>query len=142
MKNQIKSAEFFLGGRAIFTVHNNVGEQYTYKIVKSKKSGLYFVSLLSGPNNETDYTYMGLLMPDLMQARTTEKSLLNLSAPAFRVLNWALKTVSQGKQIPFGYGIRHEGKCCVCALRLTDAESIETGIGPVCAKKMKGKKAA
>ena len=67
MKNITLSREFFLGGKATFTVQNNdTGEHRTYRIKKSKPNAKYprpshFVGLLTGPDNTSSYQYLGKL---------------------------------------------------------------------------------
>ena len=63
MNNPIElSHDFFFGGRAKFTVESQkTGEWRTYRIGKGKPSPAYpkpawFVSLLSGPDNENSFT--------------------------------------------------------------------------------------
>ena len=53
--NQITSPTFFEGGKAIFTVSNPKGEHYTFQI-KHKKNTPFFVSLLTGPDNISNFT--------------------------------------------------------------------------------------
>ena len=132
--NEIKTTKFFDAGKAIFTVHNNKNEHFTYKIRKGKDNKPYFVFLLTGPDNSTSYTYIGCYIPQQFCLKLTAKSkLLNDSRPV-KVFNWAIKTVAENKELPVGYGIKHENKCCRCGRRLTTPESIDHGIGPECIK--------
>lgn len=133
MKNEITNPKFFEMGKALFTVSNNKGNHYTFKIRK-KKDSPYFVSLLTGPDNTTSYTYLGLYIPQWPGVKLTNKSKFNFDSLPIRVFNWAVKTVNEHKQIPAGYSIIHEGKCCRCGRLLTTPESIERAIGPECAK--------
>lgn len=62
--------DFIQAGRAIFTVANPTGESYTFRVSKSEPSGEYskpawFVGLLTGPDNEHDYTCVGRYDPDM-----------------------------------------------------------------------------
>lgn len=130
--NEIKNPKFFTAGRAVFTVANPKGEHYTFRIGHSKPEQPLFVGLLTGPNNEADYTYMGIYNPEVNQVRLTAKSRYNEETTPVKVVRWALKQVVEGKPLPAGYSIQHEGKCCRCGRALTDPVSIEMGIGPVC----------
>ena len=133
MKNQIKNPQFFTGGNATFTVYNNSGDHYTFKI-RQKKDTPMFVSMLTGPDNWTNYSYVGLYNPAQLALRLTTKSKMNAESKPVRVFNWAIKTVAERKELPAGYGIVHEGKCCRCGRKLTTPESVENGIGPECIK--------
>jgi hypothetical protein len=139
MQNPIKSPSFFIGGKAIFTVANNKGDHYTYRIRKHKSNEVFFVSLLTGPDNNESYTYLGLYNPNNIEGQkvvTTAKSKYNSISTPVKVVNWAITMVFKGKNLPEGYSIQHEGKCCRCGRTLTTPESIENGIGPECSKMM------
>ena len=58
--NPSQALEFLQGGNATATF---VGQssRYTYKIRKADKGDMYFVSLLVGANNESDYLYIGCI---------------------------------------------------------------------------------
>jgi len=133
MKNEITNPKFFEGGKALFTVSNNKGNHYTFKIRK-KKDSPYFVSLLTGPDNTSSYTYLGIFNPHHKSLFLTYASKMSLDSMPVKVFNWAINTVYEHKAIPEGYGIQHEGKCCRCGRTLTDNVSINRGIGPECMK--------
>lgn len=136
--------EFITAGKAIFTVSNNNGEHYTFQITRKEASGKYpttwFVALLTGPDNCTDYTYMGMLNIVTGAVNLTRKSRFSEQSTPVRVIRWALSKVWEEKNLPVGYSIHHEGKCGRCGRRLTVPESILSGIGPECAKHMGGPK--
>lgn len=129
--NKINDTRFFHGGNATFTVSNGI-EHYTYKIRKPNENTPFFVGLLTGPDNESSYTYMGLYLPDKNQVILTRKSRYTEDTKPFRVVNWALKIVEFQKELPEGYNIQHEGRCGRCGRTLTEPESIEAGFGPEC----------
>lgn len=124
--------EFVLAGKAIFTIENPEGKHYTFKIVRKDANAQYrinwFVNLLTGPDNTSNYTYIGTLNPI-----TGHLNAKNDSTP-IRVAKWTLQIIYGHKQLPPGYKIHHEGKCCRCGRTLTTPQSCETGIGPECAK--------
>lgn len=127
---------FFTGGNATFTVENNKGEHYTFKIRRPKNGPVYyFVSLLRGPNNESDYSYLGVLNPLNGEVRLTPKSRMTDYSKPVLVVRWALKHVFGDGLIPTDYNIHHEGKCGCCGRMLTVPESIRNGIGPECIKR-------
>jgi len=137
MENRIHNSNFFKGGNALFTVGNNTGKHYTFKIKKGKRQDSpYFVSLLTGQENSSDksFTYMGILNPLSMYVYLTKKTKFNETSTPVKVIRWAIKLVHSHKSIPVGYSIQHEGRCCRCGRVLTSPESIERGIGPECIK--------
>ena len=101
------SKEFILAGNALFTVQNPVGERYTFKINKkeatSKYRETYFVALLTGPDNTSDYTYTGMLNPVSFLAYPTKASKLPVNSTPFRVLEWILKLINNGQDVPEGW---------------------------------------
>jgi hypothetical protein len=132
--SDITSIDFFEAGKAIFTVSNPIGDHYTYKITKKEK-GPFFVALLTGPDNTSDYTYLGIYHPGKRSITLTAKSKFTETSTPVRVIRWAIIMIKDGKGLPRGYTIRHEGRCCRCGRMLTTPESIERGIGPECMKK-------
>ncbi len=131
--NNITNPKFFTGGRATFTVTNNKGEHYTFRISHSKPTQPLFVSLLTGPCNESNYTYMGIFSPEQNEVKLTKASKFNNDSTPVKVVRWAIKQVGVGVPLPTGYSIQHAGKCCCCGRQLTDPISIAAGIGPECA---------
>lgn len=129
--NSTDQAIFIFGGKAVFTLRSKrTGVRFTYSVKASKDGKVFFASVLTGSNNETDYTYMGIIPADNPQGlRPTAKSRITPAAPSFRALAWALGHLGSADMELF-----HEGRCCRCARRLTDPESITLGIGPECRK--------
>ena len=130
------TAEFIMAGKAVFTISNDKGEHYTFKVCKVEDK--YFVKLRTGE----EYTYMGMLnySPSPLKinpyAFPTKASKLNANSTPFMVFNWAMCVIFNKKELPAGYVIQHEGKCGKCGRPLTNPQSIETGLGPVCSGKL------
>jgi hypothetical protein len=137
--------EFVLAGNALFTIESTgTGVRFTYKVVASKDEGtragrgVYFVSLLTGPENTSDYSYLGIIpKDDPMSFRLTAKSCAGEQAPSVIAFKWFWRQVSAGR-LPASVKAWHEGRCgrCGCGRTLTVPESIERGIGPECAGKL------
>ena len=126
--------DFAFGGKSRFTLVSQAsGKRYTFRIAKAKDSDdMFFVSLLTGPSNETDYAYLGFVKLPRRALIAGRKG--NPNHPAFIALDWALANLAAGdmpKQLEFW----HEGRCARCARPLTDPVSIERGLGPECATK-------
>ena len=135
----VVTKQFILAGKSIFTIHNPNGQQYTYKVVKKtyRNSPIYFVNLLTGPNNLSDFTYIGVLDPDKGEVRLTRGSRLTSDSLPVKVIRWAIKHIWIGSEFPPGYGVASEGRCGRCGKRLTRHEGIEPkgyrfGFGPEC----------
>lgn len=127
--------DFALAGRAIFTVvSKKTGSRFTYKIRKSDDGKLHFVAVLTGPENTSDYTYLGTIFGE-RDYRHGRKSRIGFDAPSAKAFEWFWnQAVRFGKldQVE----IYHEGRCCRCGRALTVPESVAAGIGPECAGKL------
>jgi hypothetical protein len=130
-----------LAGNATLTlVSKKTGSRYTFNVKApreedgTRSEGTRFVSLLTGPNNETDYSYIGMIRRDGRGFRTTAKTAAPESAPV-KGFGWAFEALRNGR-LPETLEIWHEGRCCRCGRKLTTPASIELGIGPDCAEAM------
>jgi len=142
----VVTKEWVMAGKAIFTVSNDKGEHYTYQ-VKMKQDGqrpaVWFVSLLTGQDNESDYSYLGCLRPTTGHVDLTRASSMNDSSVPVRVIRWAMKVLWSGGVMPVGYGLNGCGRCGRCGRKLTRPEGIDPagyrfGYGPECFTKING----
>lgn len=127
--------DFLLAGDARFTlVSKRTGARYTFRVHASKdtsRAKVWFVSLLTGSNNEGDYTYLGILAS--REFRLTAKSRMDLKSPPVAAIKWLVAMLVRGVE-PQDAEIWHEGHCGRCGRLLTVPDSITTGYGPECAK--------
>lgn len=138
-----KYLEFITGGNALFTMRNSeTGKRFTYKVgipedKKPENATIWFVRGLVGPDNENSYKYFGCLKKDPNGKFFFEfgrKSKIGQDAPIVVAFDYVFnKLVAHGFTKP-NLEIWHEGRCCRCGRTLTVPESIESGIGPECAK--------
>jgi hypothetical protein len=145
-KVETKSAlSFMLAGNATFTLRSGrTGARYTYKVQESKdRPGVFFVKYLTGPDNENDYRYLGMIVTggkpgeSTPTFRLTAKSkehftLVSLPVSAF---DWVLSKLAAGVEPP-NVEIWHAGKCGRCGRTLTVPESIQLGLGSECASRL------
>jgi hypothetical protein len=128
---------FILGGKAIFTIESRkTGKHFTFSVNFKKATDRfprdkYLVALLNGPDNTSNFTYVGELNTSTGEVRLTAGSRVARDASSYVALTWVLRRVWANQDLP-DCEIWHEGRCCVCGRRLTVPESIENGIGPVC----------
>lgn len=129
---------FVTAGEAIFTVANPEGDHYTYRVDHKEASSewpeAWFISLLTGPDNISDYTYLGKLNVATGAVQLTKKSAYTDGSLPVKVIRWALRRVWADDDMPDGYEVHHEGRCGRCGRTLTAPSSIDRGIGPVCAR--------
>jgi len=136
-------------GDSIFTVtvlrandERQIGKSYTYRVARytytDERTGQerenVSVKLLTGPNNLSDYTYMGMLTAD-NKFRTTRASKVTMDAASAKLFDWLVKRLAAGQHID-SVEILSAGRCLRCGRPLTVADSIRNRYGPVCAGKM------
>ena len=133
-ENRLKDAavlDFILAGKAIFTVRNTeTMNRFTYKVRASKDGKVYFVSVLTGTDNNTNYSYIGTIF-DKTRFVHTSKSKIKKDATSVLGFTYLFRHLLK-KDLDPCYTFYHEGRCGRCGRRLTDPESIESGYGPEC----------
>lgn len=124
---------FILAGNATFTIVSaKTGTRFTYKIrAKVVDSGatLHFVSVLTGSDNENDFTFLGTVFSGT-NFRHSAKSRIGSDAPSARAFAWAFNRILADNLTDAS--VHHEGKCGRCGRKLTVPRSIEIGLGPEC----------
>lgn len=146
MTNVEDIARFILGGRAVFTIVSKAtGKRLTFKVTQRVqkdeatrevvKRSPYFVSLLAGPSNTSDYQYIGSIFDDgeYGSFELTAKSTMRTDSVPVKAFDYVFRRAMRDddsllNQIEFW----HEGRCCCCGKPLTVPDSIAMGIGPVC----------
>lgn len=135
------------GNAKITLVSKATGARYTFQVSLAKRRPgsdpsapmTWFVSLLSGPNNEADFTYLGVLREgwgsEGVRFSTTAKSRMGTDAAPVKAIAWTVHALYDRGEIPSSLEVWHEGCCCRCGRTLTVPESIASGLGPECAKK-------
>ena len=130
--------QFVLGGNATFTlVSKSTGSRFTYKVRAPKEDGpakILFVSVLNGPDNWSNYKYLGTLNPKQRRFYHGKKAKISSDAGSAKAFNWFWKRLIQGSGEIDSMEFWHEGQCAKCGRKLTVPVSIECGFGPVCAE--------
>lgn len=140
---------FMFAGNAYFSLKSmKTGMHYTYRVsrafdeVKDDDTGemvrkykdLWFVSLLTGPDNWENYTYIGICDAN-KDFRTTAKSKLPRESAPIQGMIYTLRQLRETGE-PGQVEIWHAGKCGRCGRMLTVPESVESGFGPECIGKL------
>ena len=129
--------QFILAGKSFFTIQNKeTGGRYTYKVSQAKDDegktkNLWFVSILTGGDNEGSYSYAGIISNGVF--RLTGKSRFTLDATSVKGFGWLWSRICSDIDLPEKVEFYHAGRCGRCGRKLTTPESIENGFGPVCA---------
>ncbi len=130
--NNAQDARRFLwGGNARVTiVSKKTGVRYTYRVRRVEgEDDKYFVSLLTGSDNETAYTYVGMVKAG--EFRLTKASKYKDTSSPVRGFRYLKSKLDVGV-LPDDLEAWHEGRCGRCGRALTVPSSIARGIGPEC----------
>lgn len=135
-----EALRFINAGNATVTLQSaKTGTHFTYKITRPENAtdDVAFVSVLTGPDNATDFRYLGRLRRGVfLHGRKVQKpGDITMTAPSAMAWRWAYERLCKDK--PFGdLIVMHEGRCGRCGRKLTHPTSIASGIGPECAQQM------
>jgi hypothetical protein len=114
---------------ADFTIRSvKTGKDYTYKITRSEYKGNWYTHV----KVETEYLKFVRLGTYFGGAIRNKGAIVD--SPSAVAIAYVLGKV-EAKQFEFldtAVDVMHTGKCLVCSKTLTDAQSIEFGLGPVC----------
>ena len=135
----------FAGDCTFTVVSQKSGERRTFRIAAAKPDARYptrgpawFASVLTGPDNGSDYTYVGMLtagtagiVPGL---RLTAKSTMRDDSPPVAGLRWLLDVLRRDHTALWARAeVWHADTCARCGRALTDPASIARRLGPTCA---------
>jgi hypothetical protein len=138
---------YLLAGRATVTIVSKAtGTRFTYEVNRGKDpntgepSGIYFVSLLTDPDNERGFKYFGHIFVKSGDFVHGKKARITEDASGVRAWRWFYNQVIKMRQTPDEAKLEvwHEGRCAKCGRKLTVPESVERGIGPECWARMGG----
>lgn len=129
---------FIFAGRSVFTLENNeTGNYITFKIKELKKNykvipGVFVVECKVLGDKDTGYRFLGFLN---LNERKFRRRFWDHNFIGYTTLFWLLKNLENLEKYE-KLSIYHEGRCCKCGMPLTVPESIDSGIGPECNKRM------
>ncbi len=130
---------YVLGGSATITV---VGREtrFTYQVQSSDDGKVHFVRVLTAPDL---YTFLGTIFqapdakrPVLGRWGHGRRSTITSEAQSAQAASWLFGR-QKGLLDP-NVTVYMQGNCSRCNRPLTTPESIQRGLGPVCAEKMLG----
>ncbi len=134
---------FVLAGNATITIRSQKTEtRFTFRIrtpaEKKHGSNIWFVSTLTGSDNNNTYQYIGQIRDTLLYDHG-RRSRITADAPSAKAFQWFWNMV-EGGHSEYDRAVRlfeqlevwHEGRCGRCGRKLTVPESIESGFGPDC----------
>lgn len=122
---------FLLAGNARMTITSKkTGTRFTYK-VRHDEDRPWFVSVLTGSDNESDYTFFATIFAN-GECRHGRRSSIGEEAPSAVAFQWLWRQLQKPGALPETIEVHHEGRCGRCGRALTVPESIESGFGPEC----------
>lgn len=140
--NAQQTREFIRAGNATGTlVNHSTGNRYTFKFSCPKEKSEHrpiWVRVLIGPDNEHDYKFLGTIWPNDpggWHVTLGGNSYWRRGDQIVDVVDWFLYRLTVKRGFPEGVEFKHAGKCGKCGHTLTTPESIERGLGPICAEK-------
>lgn len=153
LTERAKVRQFIGAGNATITVVSKAtSKRFTFKFGRpkdwqgptpQKPVAPIFASLLSGADNEGDYTYLGTIWPENnmfadgpLVYRHGTKSRVTFSAESVKALAWFIMKALAADDKFAQVEVWHEGRCGRCGRKLTVPSSIESGYGPECIGKL------
>jgi len=131
-----EAVRFMTAGKAVVTLRSRkTGARFTYRIAASDDGKAHFVGVLSGPDNTSDYQYLGRIARDVFYhgRKNRRPGDIAVDAPSNKAFDWAWRSLVEKGVLPEMLEIWHEGTCGRCGRKLTVPESIASGLGPECA---------
>jgi len=104
------------------------GKDYTYKIARKEFKGNWYTHI-SVEVGYLDFQYLGTYFSGAIRRKGAPITTVSAQAIAYVLL------AVEGQKFAFldeKMDLMHKGSCLVCGRTLTDANSIESGLGPVC----------
>ena len=135
---------FALAGNATLTVVSlKTNLRYTFKVRKPDdfkvERPMWFVSTLTGADNERDFGYIGQikLIGGLYRYERGRKC-WTTCYPQSEAFAWFWKqtTLRTEPEVHGSIEVWHEGRCGKCGRKLTVPSSIDSGFGPECGEKV------
>ena len=137
MKNEVKYnvLDFILGGKSDFTIFQEPDIQVKYRVVSNDNGTVWFV--YTETKDSKKVSYQGYFTKSIPYSfKVGKKPNIELNTKAIKGLMWVL---NHANSLPNTEQILHHGQCSMCGRQLKDAESLASGLGPICRKKARRK---
>ena len=139
LSSTVIAKKYLLAGNAYTTlVSKKTGARFTFRVQQGKAKTEndkppHFVALLNGPENGSDYAFLGTIFEGGTY-RHGARSRVSPESPSAKAFAWVWSRVMSGNEAVLAdVEIWHSGRCAKCGRLLTTPDSVERGIGPVCA---------
>ena len=134
IEDAVAARQFIRAGKAHFTLKSLRTEtRFTYRATLSDDKSCVFIGVLNGPDNNSNYKYIGRIARDVFWAgrRNPRPGDVAIDAPSVMAFAWAWHAFLRN-EMPASLEFWHEGRCGRCGRRLTVPESVASGYGPEC----------
>lgn len=119
-----------------FTLHNTTKETHlTFRSRRPKGwtvNSPVLIDLMVGSDNDS-FEFVGSVNPrgfyKASPASKVEDSRLEV---ANRTLVWLMTKLTSGQELPNALEVKGSTGCCRCGRKLTNPDSIDDGLGPIC----------
>jgi hypothetical protein len=123
-----------------FTLHNTQRDTHlTFKARRPKGwtvESPVLIDLMVGTDNTSDFGFIGSVSPrGFYKPSPKSKVSEDRKAIANRTMVWLLTKLNNGVELPDALEIKGASKCCRCAKKLTNPDSVDDGMGPICRAK-------
>lgn len=125
--------EYLFGGMAEFTLVQYGSMSVRYRIKANDNRTCFFVYTESTKDKKLIY-HGHIVSRNLTYHRSAKAKDDEYNKMAIKALGWLL---NHHDSLPDIVHVLHNGRCSRCGRKLTDPESLRTGIGPTCRKKSK-----
>lgn len=140
----IKAHLFGCDRRATFTLQSaRTGTRFTYRL-RRERDNFFFIDVLTGPENETDYSFVGTVQKIVWRKskeshwtfQYSGRSNIDNQQSSVLALDWFIERLNYATPLqPTSIAFYYSGYCSVCGRMLTVPESLARGVGPKCAEK-------
>ena len=119
-----------------FTLHNTLANTHvTFKARRPKGwtvESPVLVDMMVGTDNESDFAFVGSVRSNGVYSPSPKCKAVGAQADkAHRTLTWLMAGLASNT-LPEALEIKAESKCCRCGRKLTNPESIDDAMGPIC----------
>jgi hypothetical protein len=122
--------QYIKAGNATITILNTKsGNRFTFNIKKVENKEIFYVKVLTSPDI---YSFIGTFFND-NSFKYSLKSHISKDAQSVLTFEWLVRNINN---LPSIIEIYHEGKCGKCGRKLTVPESITSGYGPDCIRRI------
>jgi hypothetical protein len=137
--NPLNLPQLFFAGRSLLTFHNQEKNTHmTVKAVQARdkkdrkiKLPYFFVNISLLGDSDQGFRYAGVLFQDTMTFRPADA--IKGDTHMQKVILFLMEAIKNPQLLrDRKVSLLHEGKCCRCALPLTNPASIDRGLGDDC----------